>query len=133
MDLDEESAYRLHTEYLTVYGLAIRGLIQHHPIGTDRPNGSHSLLALTVSAIITDPIDFDNKCDGSLPLEDILHRDPSLIRLFQDIDRSKASPWALTNAYKNASETPRCRSISSLTLFSSTPREFCEFSNYKTR
>jgi len=59
------------------------------------------MLALTVSTKITDPIDFDNKCDGSLPLEDILHRDPSLIRLFQDIDRSKASPWALTNAYKN--------------------------------
>jgi hypothetical protein len=44
MDLDEESAHRLHMKYLTEYGLAIRGLSQHHAIGTDHPNGSNSAI-----------------------------------------------------------------------------------------
>ncbi|CCM03166.1 uncharacterized protein FIBRA_05288 [Fibroporia radiculosa] len=47
-----------------------------------------------------DPIDFDQKCDGSLPLEDMLKPDPALRKLLEDIDRSKARVWGLTNAYK---------------------------------
>ena len=47
-----------------------------------------------------DALDFDDKCDGSLPLEDMISPDPSVRKLFQDIDRSKARVWALTNAYK---------------------------------
>ena len=47
-----------------------------------------------------DPLDFNDKCDGSLPLEDMIQPDPSIRKLFQDIDRSKAHIWALTNAYK---------------------------------
>ena len=47
-----------------------------------------------------DALDFNEKCDGSLPLEDMIDPDPSVRELFQDIDRSKARVWALTNAYK---------------------------------
>jgi len=48
----------------------------------------------------SDALDFNEKCDGSLPLEDMIDPDPSVRELFQDIDRSKARVWALTNAYK---------------------------------
>lgn len=47
-----------------------------------------------------DVLDFDRKCDGSLPLEQMISYDPALRKLFEDIDRSKARVWALTNAYK---------------------------------
>lgn len=50
-----------------------------------------------------DPLDFNVKCDGSLPLEDMIKPDPSVRKLFQDIDRTKARVWALTNAYKTVS------------------------------
>ncbi|KZT12504.1 pyrimidine 5-nucleotidase [Laetiporus sulphureus 93-53] len=75
----DEEASELHHKYYTQYGLALRGLVRHHEI---------------------DPLDFDRKCDGSLPLEDMLQRDPKLHKLLEDIDRSKARVWALTNAYK---------------------------------
>ena len=55
------------------------------------------LLALTV---LSDPLDFDRKCDGSLPLEDMIKFDPNLRKLFEDIDKSKARIWAITNAFK---------------------------------
>ncbi|CAA7259847.1 unnamed protein product [Cyclocybe aegerita] len=51
-----------------------------------------------------DPLDFDRKCDGSLPLEDMISYDPSLRQLFEDIDRTKARVWALTNAYRTHAE-----------------------------
>jgi len=44
-------------------------------------------------------LDFDRKCDGSLPLEEMIKPDPELRKLLQDIDRSKARVWGLTNAY----------------------------------
>lgn len=47
-----------------------------------------------------DPLDFDQKCDGSLPLETMIKPDPELRKLMQDIDRSKTRVWALTNAYR---------------------------------
>lgn len=47
-----------------------------------------------------DGLDFDRKCDQSLPLEDLLSEpDPMVRQLLKDIDRSKTSVWALTNAY----------------------------------
>ncbi|KAJ3521105.1 hypothetical protein NM688_g9063 [Phlebia brevispora] len=79
LGLDEERASELHHRYYTQYGLAIRGLVRHHEI---------------------DPLDFDQKCDGSLPLESMIKPDPKLRRLLQDIDRGKARVWALTNAYR---------------------------------
>ncbi|KAF9464460.1 pyrimidine 5-nucleotidase [Collybia nuda] len=79
LGLSHEEASELHLKYYSQYGLALRGLTRHHDI---------------------DPLDFDRKCDGSLPLEDMIKFDPAVRRLFEDIDRSKARVWALTNAYK---------------------------------
>ena len=47
----------------------------------------------------SDPLDFDRKCDGSLPLEELLKPDPALRKLLEDIDRTKFRVWGLTNAY----------------------------------
>ncbi|KAH7921810.1 pyrimidine 5-nucleotidase [Leucogyrophana mollusca] len=80
LGLDEDDASELHHKYYTQYGLALRGLTRHHEI---------------------DPMDFDQKCDGTLPLEDLIQPSSSLRKLFQDIDRDKVRVWALTNAYKN--------------------------------
>ncbi|KAH7914211.1 pyrimidine 5-nucleotidase [Hygrophoropsis aurantiaca] len=80
LGLEEQEASDLHHRYYSQYGLALRGLTRHHEI---------------------DPMDFDRKCDGTLPLEDLIKPNPSLRKLFQDIDRSKVRVWALTNAYKN--------------------------------
>lgn len=80
LGLDEDKASELHLKYYTEYGLALRGLTRHHDI---------------------DPMDFDQKCDGTLPLEDLIKPNSSLRKLFQDLDRSKVRVWALTNAYKN--------------------------------
>jgi len=79
LGLNNDEASELHHRYYSQYGLALRGLVRHHDI---------------------DPLDFNEKCDGSLPLEDMIKPDPSVRRLFQDIDRTKARVWALTNAYK---------------------------------
>ncbi|KAJ7638912.1 HAD-like domain-containing protein [Roridomyces roridus] len=68
MGLEEEEASALHLQYYTKYGLALRGLMLHHDV---------------------DPLDFDRKCDQSLPLEDLIKPDPALRKLLQDIDRSK--------------------------------------------
>ncbi|KAI5893475.1 pyrimidine 5-nucleotidase [Schizophyllum commune H4-8] len=83
LGLEDEKATKLHHRYYTEYGLALRGLVRHHEV---------------------DPIDFDRKCDGSLPLEQIIKPDPALRKLFEDIDRSKVRVWALTNAYKPHAE-----------------------------
>ena len=67
----------------------------------------HLRRSCTVSCIAhsIDPLDFDQKCDGSLPLEDMLRPNTALRRLFEDIDRSKARVWALTNAYVTVSDS----------------------------
>jgi pyrimidine and pyridine-specific 5'-nucleotidase len=98
LGLSDDAAADLHLKYYTQYGLALRGLAQHHHIGKlsfeaivliHKSNAPHE----------TDPLDFDQKCDGSLPLETMIMPNPPLRKLFQDIDRSKARVWALTNAY----------------------------------
>ncbi|KAF9226560.1 pyrimidine 5-nucleotidase [Gyrodon lividus] len=80
LGLDDDEASELHHKYYTQYGLALRGLTRHHEI---------------------DPLDFDQKCDRTLPLEDCIKPDPKLRKLFQDLDRTKVRVWALTNAYKH--------------------------------
>lgn len=79
LGLATDEANNLHNKYYTEYGLAIRGLIRHHQI---------------------DPIDYDQRCDSALPLEELLQPNPSLRRLLLDIDRSKARVWCITNAFK---------------------------------
>lgn len=85
LGLDEHEAAKLHTHYYKEYGLAIRGLVKHHTI---------------------DPMDYDEKCDGSLPLERVLHPDPALRALLERIDRRKVRVYALTNAYKTVRRRP---------------------------
>ncbi|KAF9467064.1 Haloacid dehalogenase-like hydrolase-domain-containing protein [Collybia nuda] len=80
LDLGHEEAAELATRYYTHYGLEVRGLSRYHNI---------------------DPLEFDRQCDGSLPLEDMIKFDPRVRKLIQDIDRSKARVWALTNAYRH--------------------------------
>lgn len=48
----------------------------------------------------SDPLDFDRKCDGALPLEEMIAYVPALRKLFEDIDRKKVRVWGLTNAYR---------------------------------
>ncbi|KAI5478718.1 hypothetical protein MNV49_004643 [Pseudohyphozyma bogoriensis] len=69
----------IQKRYYRDYGLALRGLIRHHQI---------------------DPLDYDAKCDASLPLQDILKPRPDLQKLLGQVDRTKFKVWALTNAYK---------------------------------
>ncbi|TFK55962.1 pyrimidine 5-nucleotidase [Heliocybe sulcata] len=83
MGFSHEEASELHLKYYTQYGLALRGLTRHHDV---------------------DPLDFDKKCDGSLPLEEMIKPNPKLRKLFEDIDRSRVRVWALTNAYKTHAE-----------------------------
>ncbi|XP_006460266.1 hypothetical protein AGABI2DRAFT_192019 [Agaricus bisporus var. bisporus H97] len=83
LGLSHEEASTLHHRYYSQYGLALRGLKRYHDV---------------------DVLDFDRKCDGSLPLEQMISYDPALRKLFEDIDRSKARVWALTNAYKPHAE-----------------------------
>ncbi|KAJ7068368.1 pyrimidine 5-nucleotidase [Mycena amicta] len=79
MGLEEEEASALHHQYYTNYGLALRGLIRHHDV---------------------DPLDFDQKCDRALPLEDLIKPSFRVRSLLEDINRDKAQVWALTNAYR---------------------------------
>ncbi|WFD04473.1 hypothetical protein MOBT1_003183 [Malassezia obtusa] len=79
LGLSEKDAEELHTHYYKEYGLAIRGLVKHHTI---------------------DPMDYDEKCDGSLPLEQVLRPDAALRALLERIDRRRMRVYALTNAYK---------------------------------
>ncbi|KAH7105406.1 pyrimidine 5-nucleotidase [Auriculariales sp. MPI-PUGE-AT-0066] len=78
LGLPEDEAHELHMRYYKEYGLAIRGLMKHHGI---------------------DGLVFDRACDQTLPLEEALRPDPAIRKLLEDIDRSKARVWALTNAY----------------------------------
>ena len=78
LGLEEEEASALHLRYYKTYGLALRGLVRHHNI---------------------DPLDFDKRCDQSIPLEEMIHPNPAIRELLQDIDRAKVRVWALTNAY----------------------------------
>lgn len=87
-------------------------------------------MSLTYSQHL-DALDFNEKCDGSLPLEDMIIPDPSIRKLFQGIDRSKARVWALTNAYKTVKGTTMCTSVS-LTLLSSMPSESLRSSTLMT-
>lgn len=52
-----------------------------------------------IRSIWVDPLDFDQKCDATLPLEKLLKPDDTVRQLLQDFEPSKTRLWALTNAY----------------------------------
>jgi pyrimidine and pyridine-specific 5'-nucleotidase len=98
LGLSEEEASTLNSQYYTQYGLALRGLQRHHGVGITTFFSAKMVILLTPYRV--DPIEFDEKCDGSLPLEEMLKPNPLVRQLLQDIDRSKCRVWALTNAYR---------------------------------
>lgn len=78
LSLSQEEANRLHFRYYKEYGLAIEGLVRHHKV---------------------DALEYNQKVDDALPLEDVIKPNPTLRKLLQDIDRSKVRLWLFTNAY----------------------------------
>lgn len=78
LSLPGDEAARLQREYSLQYGQAIQGLVRHHQIN---------------------PLDYNAKVDGALPLEDLIRPDPLLRQLLESIDTSKVKLWLLTNAY----------------------------------
>jgi len=78
LELSHEDANKLHKDYTTDYGLAVKGLARHHKI---------------------DPMEFNREVDDALPLESILFPDPELRRLLDDMDKTKVKLWLFTNAY----------------------------------
>lgn len=78
LSLNFEDARKLHLSYYKDYGLAIEGLVRHHKI---------------------DPLEYNQKVDDALPLDDIIKPDPKLRRLLEGIDRSKVKLWLFTNAH----------------------------------
>ena len=80
LSLSREDATILHQRYYKDYGLAIEGLVRHHKV---------------------DPLEYNEKVDDALPLDEIIKPDPKLRKLLQDIDPEKARLWLFTNAYVN--------------------------------
>jgi pyrimidine and pyridine-specific 5'-nucleotidase len=80
LSLSEEDATTLHQRYYKDYGLAIEGLVRHHKV---------------------DPLEYNDKVDDALPLDDIIKPDPKLRKLLQDIDSEKVRLHLFTNAYVN--------------------------------
>jgi pyrimidine and pyridine-specific 5'-nucleotidase len=80
LSLSEEDATILHQRYYKDYGLAIEGLVRHHKV---------------------DPLEYNEKVDDALPLDDMIKPDPKLRQLLQDIDSEKVRLWLFTNAYVN--------------------------------
>ncbi len=78
LSLNKDDATYLHQRYYKDYGLAIEGLVRHHKI---------------------DPLEYNEKVDDALPLDDIIKPNPALRRLLEDIDRSRVKLWLFTNAY----------------------------------
>jgi|SRR5579862_8872624 len=80
LSLPLADALNLHNTYYTQYGLALEGLVRNYKI---------------------DPLEYNALVDDALALEDIIHPDPQLRRLLQDLDRGKVRLWLFTNAYIN--------------------------------
>ncbi|KAK3635368.1 putative suppressor of disruption of TFIIS [Elasticomyces elasticus] len=78
LSLSKEEAFELHQRYYKDYGLAIEGLVRHHKV---------------------DPLEYNEKVDDALPLDDVIKPNPKLRRLLEDIDRSQVKLWLFTNAY----------------------------------
>lgn len=83
LSLSKDDANELHLRYYKDYGLAIEGLVRHHKV---------------------DPLEYNEKVDDALPLEDIITPNPQLRKLLEDIDRSQVRLWLFTNAYKTHGE-----------------------------
>ncbi|KAI9505140.1 pyrimidine 5'-nucleotidase [Coemansia spiralis] len=89
--LDSDEVEETCSTYFKDYGLTVRGLVLHHNI---------------------DPQEFNDKVDGSLPLEDIIKPNPLLRNM---IESANARIWAFTNAgLDHASRVLKCLGIEDL-------------------
>ncbi|ORX72050.1 pyrimidine 5'-nucleotidase [Linderina pennispora] len=89
--LDHADVAKTCGQYYRDYGLSVRGLIKHHHI---------------------DPRAFNEKVDGSLPLEEVIKCDPELRQMIQ---RVKARKWAFTNAgLEHAERVLKCLGVRDL-------------------
>ena len=109
--------------------MALRGLIRHHGVDTldfDRRYHRNPCPSFSLNYLL------HFRCDQTLPLEDMIKPDPKLRKLLEDIDRSKARVWALTNAYVVVSKyiifKSRLKLVAKISLIStkSTLREYYE-------
>lgn len=82
LGVDDKDAQRLCVQYYQQYGLAIQGLVRFHQI---------------------DGIEYNEKVDDALPLQNILKPDPKLRELLTKLKESGKVErlWLFTNAYKN--------------------------------
>lgn len=87
LNLSLDEATKLHLSYYKTYGMALAGLMENYDI---------------------DPMDYNEKVDDALPLEDILKPDlklrEMLIKLRNVIvneNNGNGKLWLFTNAYKN--------------------------------
>ncbi|KAH3683405.1 hypothetical protein WICPIJ_005624 [Wickerhamomyces pijperi] len=82
LQINAAEAEELQYKYYKQYGLAIQGLVQFHKI---------------------DALEYNEKVDDSLPLQDILKPDPQLRELLLQLKSSGKVQrlWLFTNAYKN--------------------------------
>ncbi|GAP89405.1 putative pyrimidine 5 -nucleotidase [Rosellinia necatrix] len=80
LNLPRDEAVELHSKYYKKYGLAIGGLMRFHDV---------------------DPLHFNSEVDDALPLDDLIRPRIDVVRLLQDVDRSKVKLWLFTNAYVN--------------------------------
>lgn len=78
LNISTEEAERLHQHYYKEYGLAIEGLVRKNKI---------------------DAMDYNEKVDNKLPLEEILHPRPEINHMLHHIRRPDVRTWLLTNAY----------------------------------
>jgi pyrimidine and pyridine-specific 5'-nucleotidase len=78
LKLSPDNASALHQKYYNQHGLTIAGLSHHHDI---------------------DPLEFNQKVDDSLPLDDVLSFDAKLRHTFECFDRTKVKLWLFTNAH----------------------------------
>ncbi|KAK0784001.1 putative suppressor of disruption of TFIIS [Friedmanniomyces endolithicus] len=78
LSLSKQDAFTLHQRYYKDYGLAIEGLVRFHKV---------------------DPLEYNEKVDDALALDQVIKPDPKLQRLLGDIDRSQVKLWLFTNAY----------------------------------
>ncbi|KAJ2677298.1 suppressor of deletion of TFIIS [Coemansia sp. RSA 1085] len=89
--LDENEVVKTCGQYYRDYGLSVRGLIKHHKIN---------------------PAGFNEKVDGSIPLEDIIKPDPQLRTMLESIQTRR---WAFTNAgIDHARRVLRCLQVEEL-------------------
>ncbi|ORX90246.1 pyrimidine 5'-nucleotidase [Basidiobolus meristosporus CBS 931.73] len=74
LGIPEEEVIPLCSSYSKTYGMTVRGLLKFHNI---------------------DPMEYDRKVDGSLPLEELISPNPELRAMLQSLPMKK---WAFTNA-----------------------------------